>query len=243
MNFCKMLAVKLLLVCSLALGAYGSVSDKLESDFFDNPEVTLHLSHSLDNAEASVLNFLPRGSVTIRNFRGPRFTSNQKDLTIEEINQLKKLANEGGYYFLKATIKTSSGEQTFRSFTHAKSLLDAGLSDIVRVHLNPNGDIVSVSYAMARNDFYSIPHHLGNNRPPPQKFNTTVVVHSGEHGPMPDTAPYLEKLEHERMAKERGEDPRDNRSFFAKYWMYIVPVALLVLLSGASNPEEGGGGR
>jgi len=33
----------------------------------------------------------------------------------------------------------------------------------------------------------------------------------------PDTAPYLEKLEQERVAKERGEDPRDNRSFLAKY--------------------------
>lgn len=33
----------------------------------------------------------------------------------------------------------------------------------------------------------------------------------------PDTAPYLEKLEQERLAKERGEDPRDNRSFLAKY--------------------------
>lgn len=37
----------------------------------------------------------------------------------------------------------------------------------------------------------------------------------------PDTAPYLEKLEQERLAKERGEDPRDNRSFFAKY---VSPV-------------------
>jgi len=238
------MAVKLVfLLVTLVVGTYGSVSDKLESDFFDNPEVTLQLSHSLDNADTGVLNFIPRGSVTIRNFRGPRFTSNQKDLTIEELNELKKLANEGGYYFIKATIKTSSGEQTFRSFTHAKSLLDAGLSDIVRVHLNPNGDIISVGYAMGRNDFYSIPHHLGTNRPPPQKFNTTVVVHSGENGPMPDTGPYLEKLEHERLAKERGEDPRDNRSFFAKYWMYIVPVALLVLLSGASESGESGGGR
>ncbi|CAL8073200.1 unnamed protein product [Orchesella dallaii] len=228
------------LLFTFFLTAYGSVSDKLESDFFDNPEITLQLSHSFDNPDAGVLNFVPRGSITIRNFRGPRFTSSQKDLTLNDLNQLKKIASEDGYYFLKTTIKTPSGEQSYRSFTHAKSLLDSGLSDIVRVNLNPNGDIISVSYAMARNDFYSVPHHLGSNRPPPQKFNTTILVHHGETGPMPDTAPYLEKLEHERLAKERGEDPRDNRSFFAKYWMYIVPIALLVLLSGASNPEEGG---
>lgn len=33
----------------------------------------------------------------------------------------------------------------------------------------------------------------------------------------PDTAPYLEKLEMERIARERGDDGRDNRSFLAKY--------------------------
>lgn len=234
--------IYLLLLSIFIVQAYGSVSDKLESDFFDNPEVNLQISHCFDDSENGILKFVPRGSITIRNFRGPRYTSNQRDLTIEELNQLKKLANEDGHYFLKATVKTSTGEQSFRSFSHAKSLLDSGLSDIIRVHLNPTGDIISVSYGMSRNDYYSIPHHLGSNRPPPQKFNTTVLVHHGEHGPVPDTAPYLEKLEQERIAKERGEDPRDNRSFFAKYWMYIVPIALLVLFSGASNPEEGGGG-
>jgi len=33
----------------------------------------------------------------------------------------------------------------------------------------------------------------------------------------PDTAPYLEKLEMEKIARERGEDGKDNRSFLAKY--------------------------
>jgi hypothetical protein len=65
-----------------------------------------------------------------------------------------------------------------------KSLLDSGLSDILRVHLNPNGEIVAIGYSLAKNDYFSSPNPLGNSRPPPQRFNTTVLVHHGELGPV-----------------------------------------------------------
>ena len=40
----------------------------------------------------------------------------------------------------------------------------------------------------------------------------------------PDTGPYLEKLEQERMSKERGDDTRDNRSFLGKYVSTILDI-------------------
>lgn len=57
----------------------------------------------------------------------------------------------------------------------------------------------------------------------------------------PDTASFIQKLEREREARDHGE-VKDHRGFFAKYWMYIVPVAILVLVSGATSPEQGGSG-
>lgn len=57
----------------------------------------------------------------------------------------------------------------------------------------------------------------------------------------PDTASFIQKLEREREARDHGE-VKDHRGFFAKYWMYIVPVAILVLVSGATSPEGGSGG-
>lgn len=80
----------------------------------------------------------------------------------------------------------------------------------------------------------------------------------------PDTAGYIQKMEREREAREKG-DFKDNRSFLAKYvsnirnnqinfrviivinvfiilqWMYIIPVAIFLLISGAANPDQGGG--
>ena len=38
--------------------------------------------------------------------------------------------------------------------------------------------------------------------------------------------------------KEQAEGKgKDNRSFFAKYWMYIVPVVLVLMLSSQAEPE------
>jgi hypothetical protein len=236
----KLLRIFLIITAVCFCRAYAGGSDKLESDFFDGPEVNIQLSHAFGKEDSSET-FSPRGTIEIRSFKGPKFTAEQPDLSLQDLDLLKEVAAEDGYYFLKLTTKGSSGVKTFRDFIPARALLDSGLSDVVMVHLNPAGEIYAISYSVARNDYFTAPHVLGNNRPPPTHFNTTVLVHYGEVGPVPDTAPYLEKLEQERISKERGDDTRDNRSFLARYWMYILPVVILVLLSGASNPEEGGG--
>jgi hypothetical protein len=201
-----------------------------ESDFFDSPEVRIDISHAFGHSVEEG-NFSPRGSLLIRNFRGPKFTTEQKELSSADLQKLKATAKEDGYYFVTAKIKLPTVEKEYKTFAPAKSVLEAGLQDIFRIHLTPGGDIFSISYGARR--FGSDPVR------PSAKFNTTVSVHNGDIGPIPDTAPYLEKLEMERIAKERGEDGKDNRSFIAKYWMYIVPVALLVLLSSASGQEGG----
>jgi len=76
-------------------------------------------------------------------------------------------------------------------------------------------------------------------------FNTTVVINDLVDGAVPDTATYIQKMEKERHDKESGVQ-QDNRSFLAKYWMYIVPVVIFVMVSGVMNPDGGAaqqGGR
>ena len=46
-------------------------------------------------------------------------------------------------------------------------------------------------------------------------FNSKVLVQPMELGPQPDTAAFVQRMEQEKLAKERGET-KDNRSFFAK---------------------------
>lgn len=68
------------------------------------------------------------------------------------------------------------------------------------------------------------------------EFSTVVSLKPIEQAPVPDTAGFIQKIEKEREARDRGET-KDNRSFLSKYWMYIVPAVILLLISGITNPE------
>jgi len=46
-------------------------------------------------------------------------------------------------------------------------------------------------------------------------FKTKVLVQQMETGPQPDTASFIQKMEQDKLAKQRGET-KDNRSFLAK---------------------------
>ncbi|PSN45383.1 ER membrane protein complex subunit 10 [Blattella germanica] len=116
------------------------------------------------------------------------------------------------------------------------SLAESHLSDILTVSLDHTGAVIAVS--MSTSPAVCEGHYITLENL--KHFNTTVFVKHMEQGPVPDTAAYIQKLEKEREARERGET-KDNRSFLAKYWMYIVPVVIFVVLSGAANPEGGAG--
>lgn len=49
-----------------------------------------------------------------------------------------------------------------------------------------------------------------------KEFNTDVLIKHTELAPVPDTASFIQKIEREREARDRGE-VKDNRGFFAKY--------------------------
>ncbi|XP_076039710.1 ER membrane protein complex subunit 10 isoform X4 [Oratosquilla oratoria] len=75
----------------------------------------------------------------------------------------------------------------------------------------------------------------GNEVDQLMQHNSTVIVRSPTPAPVPDTATYIQKLEAMKHEKAEG---KDNRSFLAKYWMYIIPVVLIMMLSGGG--QEGG---
>jgi ER membrane protein complex subunit 10 len=73
------------------------------------------------------------------------------------------------------------------------------------------------------------------------EFNSVAILKKPEIAPVPDTNSFISKMEKEREARDRGET-KDNRSFLSKYWMYIIPAVVLLLISGITNPEAQEGG-
>lgn len=137
-------------------------------------------------------------------------------------------------------------------------LLGSDLEDILMVWIDSTAEPIAVSLSSSGPCVMDSPFT--------NMWNTNVIVKYPDSGPVPDTATYIQKLEREREARERGET-KDNRSFLGKYvrfalpsyhdvrtwnshlfsflifqWMYIVPALIFVLLTSATNPEGAGGG-
>jgi len=199
--------------------------------------VTIKLEHGLDGTADS--KFTERGII---NFPSLRIGSNiiHQKLSNEDKEKIISLSRKNQYYQLKATVIINGEETSFKSLIKACMLAEAELTDIITITLDYNSKIITIIESIA-----STSSCQGADVSPTKlkEFSTSVHVQLTESGPTPDTASYIQKLEREREAKERGEH-KDNRSFLAKYWMYIVPVFIIMVLSSSANPEAGqSGGR
>ncbi|KAH8929168.1 hypothetical protein BT69DRAFT_1276592 [Atractiella rhizophila] len=75
--------------------------------------------------------------------------------------------------------------------------------------------------------------------PPQLRFTSTkVYVAGGRKAPEP-TLKQPPKVVVDNTGKVKKEEPE--KSFIAKYWMYILPIVVLFLLQGPA--PEGGSGR
>lgn len=87
---------------------------------------------------------------------------------------------------------------------------------MISVSLDHNGNVIAVTMTVPK-----ICTGLEVNSNLLTTFSTSVVLRHMDLGPIPDTASFIQKMEREREAKERGET-KDNRSFLAKYVSPIV---------------------
>ena len=85
--------------------------------------------------------------------------------------------------------------------------------------------------------FYSTVYNVTYFQGQQSSFRTRVSTQQMESGPAPDTAAFIQRMEENKRKEEKGE-VKDNRSFLAKYWMYIVPVVLFMALNGAAAPQQ-----
>lgn len=99
-------------------------------------------------------------------------------------------------------------------------LLGSDLEDIITVWLDSAAEPIAVSISSLG------PCILDN--PFTNMWTTNVMVRYPDGGPIPDTAMYIQKLEREREARERGET-KDNRSFLAKYVSIFLLKEICVL--------------
>ncbi|XP_028037582.1 ER membrane protein complex subunit 10 [Bombyx mandarina] len=191
--------------------------------------LNMKLEHSLNCNDEK---FCHRGSITLKSIRTGVPIIDQILFNEKHLEALKKLANEDEFYSIKTTITTGENSKgtEYLSSVKAQAFLENGLSDVINAWILPNGAVIAVNFQVANS---TQPLKQATNE---YKLNSKFYLRYIEQAPVPDTASYIQKMERDREAREKGE-MKDNRSFLAKYWMYIVPVAIFVMISGATNPE------
>lgn len=232
-----------LYLCScllLATSLFSAVTDQQQDTLiFKSDPFTLDLYHKINPKE----DFKLRASILIKPKTDYRIAQasilNQQPLSVSDLQSLKKASDNGEVYYLRSSLRKKKSDpsggyaRSTQTLVKACSLYTSNLADTITVNLSPLNDFVNV------NLYTSDPECVGEA---PKsllgEFNTTVLVESGQVGPGPDTATYIKRLEEERLNKAK-EGKSDNRSFFAKYWIYIVPAVIILMIF--SGPADQGG--
>lgn len=209
------------------------LESKTDSDFVQKSTepLSIELYHKIGESQTD---FSYRGKILVKppsEFRPASASLLQQDLKDSELEALIKATQADDLYYLQA--KLIAKNQTSTTVSKSCSLLASNLRDHITVNLNEKNEFININFH-ARNPICN--EHL--HSPAHSKLETSVQVQSTSIGPVPDTATHIRRLEEERKSKLH-QDKADNRSFFAKYWMYIVPGLFLLMVLG--GPGEAGG--
>ncbi|KAL2101355.1 hypothetical protein ACEWY4_003116 [Coilia grayii] len=212
-------------------------NDALDTDF------SVPLEHSFEIDDEPI--FRRRGSLELRAGRESGVTISQSQLSEEDRNTLKEVAAVDGLYRIRVprvslqadrqTEKQADGYLT--AFVKACALVESHLSDVITLHTDVTGYLIGVSIVTIPGTCRGLEVE---DEVDLESFNTTLTVMAPVNAPMPETALFIERLEQEMEKKEKN--PQEQKSFFAKYWMYIVPLVLFLMMSGAQDQSGGGAG-
>lgn len=134
-----------------------------------------------------------------------------------------------GFYRLKAIVEYPNGsKRTFLTANKACNLLNSQLNDELWISVDANGYVNALSLSTTGGDFTDC-SSLDFSNLITKEFNTEILIKHTELAPIPDTASFIQKIEREREARERGEN-KDNRGFFAKYVSIILKISSIHFL-------------
>ncbi|CAJ0575625.1 unnamed protein product, partial [Mesorhabditis spiculigera] len=192
-------------------------------------DLTLPIEYSLDDWQTSAT----LGNIVVREAYNGNFTGTFKpSLESNVLGNALQNAPKSIY-----RIRTQQPEVTASSSAKPCALLDAKLVHSFWVSLDQSGKFVQSLTVFPDTAFAT--GDTSCKLQPKSSLAGIVQIVGTEQLKSPDTQSFIEKMEKERRARQHGAET-DNRSFLAKYWMYIVPVVIFMAISSMGQQQEGG---
>lgn len=181
----------------------------------------------------------------------------QGKLAGEELSSFERLLATGGYYTLRlpSNLSDTNSRPVFASVSTC-SLVESRFQEHLELTFSTDGTLTALTYTVP-----TVATHCPDATPPKLVakellFNPTVTISYPVEGPRPigkvHEAAFLPTQAAKAMqeAKRLGADGKGEggeqeppKSFFAKYWMYILPVMLALSMGGGDEKAEGDGDK
>ncbi|KAA8533400.1 hypothetical protein F0562_031166 [Nyssa sinensis] len=205
-------------------------------------KVHLLLEHAFGDSD-----FSPAGTFTARlktsSHGGQTLTKlrfSRNSFTRTEEQEFKKLLEADDFYTIRvpSNVLSPPGRDYIISSVKARCLPRNGLDEHFVIHMD-GVNILAVNYASPR----ACPYPRQLKLPAKWSFNSHTVLKNSEVAPR---APlFAEEILGGENVEFEGVKPPE-RSLWAKYWMYLIPVGLIVMnaITQAMNmPEEQAAGQ
>ncbi|KAK4471544.1 hypothetical protein MN116_004962 [Schistosoma mekongi] len=156
------------------------------------------------------------------------FTDNEKQLLLES-------AKANNMYSVRIPVRN---DEYIEASIQSCQIIASRMRVKFTVSVNDVGDPIAIHMSTPK---YDCPYDTSISYMNLPDLSITLELQKPKLGSSPETAKYLEKLEKQREEMARAEQS-DNRSFFSKYWTYIIPaVFLFILFSSMQDPNAAGG--